>query len=247
MRNSDIWENNGTIRSDWNFDTVHSNSAMGTFRSMAKDLIPPGMEEEEDYIEDDISMIDEEGHGSIGTSAATKGSGPITDPGAIGSNMQAAHSTMMIRPTLEETEEHDLPSLLASEELLSSAEDSTGPATPSRSSDGSPPLGAPPAYTGSMRSGRRSSYAARNDMRGTLMREADLGTGVDTIRPVKKVDTVGSLRLSADFVGSARSTSAPTSPTKTSHKRDPTELARAGTSMVEEVVLPILQNVCAFI
>jgi serine/threonine-protein kinase 24/25/MST4 len=152
-------------------------------------------------------------------------------------------------------DERDVPSLLASGEISSSAEDSIGPATPPQLSDGSSPLGAPPAYTGSMRSGRRSSYAARNDMRGTVMREADLGTGVDTIRPVKKVDTVGSLRLSADFVGSARregSTSVPTSPTsptspisptKTSYKRGPTELAKAGTSIVDEVVLPILQNV----
>jgi serine/threonine-protein kinase 24/25/MST4 len=242
VRNSEMWENNGTIRSDWNFDTVHTNSAMGTFRSIAKDLLPPGMEEDEDYVEDDASVVDEGKHASIDTA---KGSGPITSADAIGSNMQAAHSTIIIRPAPEEPDERDLPSLLASDEMGSSAEDGTGPATSSRLS-GSPPLGAPPAYTGSMRSGRRSSYAERNDMRGTLMREADLGTGIDTIRPVKKVDTVGSLRLSADFVGSARkdgSTSVPTSPTKNSNKRGPTELAKAGTSMVEEVVLPILQNV----
>lgn len=245
MRNSEMWENNGTIRSEWNFDTVHTSSAMGTFRSIAKDLIPPGMEEDEDYVEDDASVVGEGTHASIDTGVATKGSGPITSSGAIRSNMQAAHSTMIIRPALEEPDERDLPSLLASDEMSSSAEDSTGPATPSQLS-GSPLLGAPPAYTGSMRSGRRSSHAERNDMRGTLMREADLGTGIDTIRPVKKVDTVGSLRLSADFVGSARrdgSTSVPTSPTKTSNKHGPTKLAKAGTSMVEEVVLPILQHV----
>ncbi|KIM90798.1 hypothetical protein PILCRDRAFT_811280 [Piloderma croceum F 1598] len=246
VRNNEMWENNGTIRSDWNFDTVHTNSAMGTFRSIAKDLIPPSTEEDEDYVEDDASVVDEGRHASIDTGAASKGSGPIASPGAIGSNMQAAHSTMIIRPAPEEPDERDLPSLLASDETGSSAEDSTRPVTPSRLLS-SPPLGAPPAYTGSMRSGRRSSYAERNDMRGTLMREADLGTGIDTIRPVKKVDTVGSLRLSADFVGSARrdgstSRSVPTSPTKTPNKRSPTELAKAGTSMVEEVVLPILQN-----
>ena len=253
IRNSEMWENNGTIRSDWNFDTINTNSAMGTFRTVAKDLLPPGMEVDEDY-GDDGSIFDE-GDRSIETSAATKGSYPIPAQSAIGMNMQAAHSTMIIKPALDEMYERDVTSLLASEEISSSVEDSTEPATPPQSSGGSPPLGAPPAYTGSMRSGRRSSYAARNDMRGTLMREADLGTGVDTIRPVKKVDTVGSLRLSADFVGSARregstsvptSPTSPTSPTKT-HKRGPTELAKAGMSMVDEVVLPILQNVGVFL
>jgi serine/threonine-protein kinase 24/25/MST4 len=252
VRNSETWENNGTIRSDWNFDTINTNPAMGTFRSMAKDLLSPGMEvDDEDYVEDDGSVFDEEGHASVETSAATKGSDPIPTRAAIGLNLQAAHSTMVIKPVPVEMDEHDVPSLLPSAEISSSAEDSTGPATPPQSSGGSSPLGAPPAYTGSMRSGRRSSYAERNDMRGTLMREADLGTGVDTIRPVKKVDTAGSLRLSADFVGSGRkegstsvptSPTSPTSPTKTSRKRSPTELAKAGTSMIDEVVLPILQN-----
>lgn len=75
------------------------------------------------------------------------------------------------------------------------------------------------------------------------MREADLGTGVDTIRPVKKVDTAGSLRISAEHVGSLRkgSTSSPSSPT--SHKRVASELGRAGVSIVDEVVLPVLQQV----
>jgi len=246
VHNSELWENNGTIRSDWNFDTI---TTMGTFRSMAKDLLHPGMEVDEEYEEDNRSVSDEEGHPSVETSAATKGSDPIPTPAGIGLNMQAAHSTMIIKPVPDEMDERDVPSLLASEEMSSSAEGSAEPTTPPQLPGGSPILGAPPAYTGSVRSGRRSSYAARTDMRGTLMREADLGTGVDTIRPVKKVDAAGSLRLSADFVGSARrerSTSAPTSPTspaRMSHKRGPTELAKAGMSMIDEVVLPILHDV----
>lgn len=78
------------------------------------------------------------------------------------------------------------------------------------------------------------------------MREADLGTGVDTIRPVKKVDTVGSLRMSAGYVGSIRregSGSTPTSPTTTTHRRAASEASKAGKALIDEVVLPILQNV----
>lgn len=110
--------------------------------------------------------------------------------------------------------------------------------------------GAPPAYSGSVRTSRRSSYAVRTALNGsgTVIREADLGTGVDTIRPVKKVDPVGSLRLSAEFVGSMRkegSGSTPTSPT--AHKRAASELGKTGKSLVDDVVLPILQKVSQFI
>jgi serine/threonine-protein kinase 24/25/MST4 len=225
------------MRSDWNFDTVKSVSAMGTFRSMAKDLaMPPGMELDED---EEYSDDEEEGHASIDTGGATKGSDPIH----IGMHSQAAHSTVIIRPPPSPQSEKDIPTLLA--DSASGETSSDSPHTPPQEGFA---LGAPPAYSGSVRTNRRASYAARNAVTGlgTVMREADLGTGVDTIRPVKKVDTVGSLRMSAGFVGSTRressSGSTPTSPT-TSHRRAVSEAAKAGRSLIDEVVLPILQNV----
>ncbi|KAJ7068274.1 STE/STE20/YSK protein kinase [Mycena amicta] len=226
------WETNGTIRSDWNFDTIRSSaSAMGTFRSMAKDLVmPPGMElDEEDEDEDD------EGHASIDTGGATKGSDPIPIGSGIGMLSQAAHSTVLIRsPT------SPVPTL--SEDNSSADTHSDVPQTPPQDNFG---LGAPPAYTGSVRSSRRSSYAARSSVNGpgTVMKEADLGTGVDTIRPVKKVDTIGSLRLSSEYVGSMRregSGSMPTSPT--THRRTTSDALKAGRSLIDDVVLPILQS-----
>ncbi|KAJ7904515.1 STE/STE20/YSK protein kinase [Mycena olivaceomarginata] len=233
------WETNGTVRSDWNFDTIKSVSAMGTFRSMAKDLaMPPGMElDEEDEYSDPEEM-----NGSIDTGGATKGSDPIH----IGMNSQAAHSTVIIRPSRSPSEsEKDIPTLLADSASADSSSDS--PHTPPLESA----LGAPPAYTGSVRTSRRASYAARSAVNGsgTVMREVDLGTGVDTIRPVKKVDTAGSLKLSAGYVGSMRregSTgsmpTSPTSPTSSTHRRAASEAAKAGKTLVDEVVLPILQN-----
>ena len=215
------WDN-ATMRSDWNFDTVKSTTAMGTFRSMVKDLeIPPGM------IEDDEHSDDGDFHGSMSTGGATKGSDPLVS-GGLGMNSQAAHSTVLMRTAdrLDENEEQD--------DL----------ATPSDR------LGAPPAYSGSVRSGRRASYTARTSPRGagTVLNEADLGTGVDTIRPVKKVDPVGSLRLSSEFVGSIRregSGSAPSSPV-VAHSKALSEPGRAGRAVIDEVVLPILQSVSAF-
>jgi len=136
----------------------------------------------------------------------------------------------------------DAPRLLADGVPSEIADCAEEPSTP-------PSHEPPPAYTGSVRSSRRSSYATRNvtDGRGTVLREADLGSGVDTIRPVKKVDTVGSLRLSQEFVGSQRegvSGSSPPSPVtpKSPHTRTLSDSMRAGRSIVDDVILPICER-----
>lgn len=221
------------MRSDWNFDTVRTVSAMGTISSMVQDLqMPtatiPDIDEESDF---------EEIRPSIDTGAATKGSGS-----GIGRNAEAAHSTVVIKPL-------EKPAQLGNDIL----EGDETPSGMSRSRFGFFPIhvcsgiGAPPAYTGSLRSTRRSSYAARTsiDGTGTVLNAADIGDGVGTIRPVKKVDPVGSLRLSAEFVGSLRKdTSAPSSPTtSTIHKRSTSEFSKAGTVMVDQIILPIIQKV----
>lgn len=239
------WESNATIRSDWNFDTIISSSVMGTFSSAARDLLPD-MDDEE-AVEDPLVYDEEEQ--SVDTEGAIKGSEQLVSSG-IGMSHQATHSTVMIKSP---PEEQDIPTLLA--ETGTSPSDSgtsSGPVTPPE--DGLP-QDAPPAYTGSVRSVKRSSYAARHRTTGagTVMREADLGSGVDTIRPVKKVDTIGSLRLSAEYVGTTRSKDDPpqspssTSPTKerSSFKRRASQSERAGRVMVDDVVIPVLQNVSA--
>jgi serine/threonine-protein kinase 24/25/MST4 len=216
VRSNATWDANDTMRSDWNFDTVKSMAAMGTFRATINDLNPPnGM-----IFEDDEEFYETDGHDqdSFDTDAATKGSDAIPTP-SLGMNADASHSTMVIKNPL---------SLRGQEAVL---ED--------------PPAGAPPAYSGSVRSTRRASYAARTSTEGsgTVLTQADLGSGTDTIRPVKKVDPAGSLRLSSEFVGSIRKensnggSSPRTSPT---HKRATSEMAKAGRSMVDEVILPIL-------
>lgn len=213
VRSNATWDANNTMRSDWNFDTIKTISALGTFRGTINDLsLPPGM-----VAEDDESFEDVDGQESIDTGAATKGSDPILVNG-LGMNPDASHSTIIVKPP------HSPGGIaLQSEET---------------------PGGAPPAYSGSVRSSRRASYAARTsvDGAGTVLREADLGTGVDTIRPVKKVDGAGSLRLSSEFVGSIRKDGSISSRSSTVHKRAASETARAGRSLVEDVVLPILSQ-----
>ncbi|KAG6897441.1 hypothetical protein C0992_001440 [Termitomyces sp. T32_za158] len=223
IKQTQVWD---TIRSDWNFDTIESSSAMGTFRTMTKDLdMPLGM------VPDEGLEASEEAHGSIDSGAVTKGS----DPKAVGieTNSEAAHSPVIIKPI-------PTPSF---EKGMSVSHDEA-PDDPD-CVETKAPLGAPPAYTGSVHSNRRTSYSTKVSVggAGTVLREADVGTGVDTIRPVRKIDPAGSLRLSAEFVGNMRKDGNPTSQTSpTKHSRTPSQVRKAGSALVDEVVLPILQN-----
>jgi len=71
---------------------------------------------------------------------------------------------------------------------------------------------------------------------------------MDTVRPVKRVDAAGSLRLSNEFVGSLRARdgnpllASPTEAKPPPHQRAASEQARAGRSIVDEVVIPTLQR-----
>ena len=213
---------------------------MGSFRSMARDLVRPGVIPDED--EDTVSIFGTAEDGdSLNTDVATKGS---EIPDGTGSEIQAQHTTVVVRSQLVSPP----PGLVVSTEEVAPPDTHSPELT---DSNVNPDLGAPPAY---VRTPRRSSYAARMAPNGTIVREADIGTGVDTIRPVKKIDTTGSLRLSSEFVGSLRTRegssagSAPTSPTspvknKSAHKRAASDAARAARSLVDDVVLPALQKV----
>ncbi|KAF9651151.1 Pkinase-domain-containing protein [Thelephora ganbajun] len=225
------WDTGRSNQSEWMFDTVRSAAAMGTYRSMERDLVAHHGFDPSDH--DDDSMYGVPPMGSFNTGGATRGSDPIN----LGMRLpDAAHSTVVIKTP---PDEKDVPGLLADGVSSENADSAEGPSTP-------PSQEPPPAYTGSVRSTRRSSYATRSmrDGRGTVLREADLGSGVDTIRPVKKVDTVGSLRLSHEFVGSQRdgsSGSSPSSPItpKSPHKRSLSDTTRAGQSIVDDIILPI--------
>jgi serine/threonine-protein kinase 24/25/MST4 len=222
---------------------------MGSFRNMAKDLVAPDMIPDED--EEATSLFGTaEDRESLETGAATRGSDTPPTPGGTDSEIQAEHNTVVVRSQLISPHELAVPL----EEVNPS--DATNPPG-STDANANPDLGAPPAY---VRTPRRSSYAARTAPNGIVVREADLGTGVDTIRPVKKIDTTGSLRLSSEYVGSMRvregrdgssNGSVPTSPTSpvkdkdrsSVHTRAVSDAAKAGRSLVDEVVLPTLQRV----
>ncbi|KAM6495884.1 Ste20-like serine/threonine kinase [Amanita muscaria] len=216
IRNTMTWDAVGTMRSDWSFDTVRSTSAMGTFRSMIKDIsLPPTIHDHDgDEESDGVTNTN-----SIDTGLATSGS-QFSALGGLGMNELAAHSTVIVKPEVE----RGMAEMVLDEDV---------------------PSGSPPAYSGSFKAHRRASYAERSNIagNGTVLNEADLGTGVDTIRPVKKVDPVGSMKLSAEYVGNLRREGSTTSsPTASVLSRSTSETARAGSAIVDEVVLPILQR-----
>lgn len=221
---------------------------MGSFRNMARDLVQPGLIPDED--EEAVSLFGTAEDGdSVNTEAATKGSDIPLNPGGIGSEISAQQATVVVRSQLASPDGH-----VPKEEATLSDTDPPNPPV----ANANPDLGAPPAYVRTPTTPRRSSYAARTAPNGTVVREADLGTGVDTIRPVKKIDATGSLRLSSEYVGSMRARdgregssagSAPTSPISpmkdksSTHRRTASEAAKAGRSLVDEVVLPTLDKV----
>ena len=77
------------MRSDWNFDTVKSMSALGTYSGTVNDLLPSAM-----VSEDNEPFDDGETNGSINSEVATNDSDPIID---IETNLDADHSTVIIK------------------------------------------------------------------------------------------------------------------------------------------------------
>ncbi|PFH52724.1 hypothetical protein AMATHDRAFT_139029 [Amanita thiersii Skay4041] len=235
VRNTMTWDAGGTMRSDWSFDTIRSTSAMGTLRAMARDIVmPPTIQDDEEDVSDSSEV-----HGTMDSDLATKGSEPLPQ-GRIGMNGAAAISTVIIKSDISLDANKGIPDLLQDGLTDDSSDHQCSLLKPVQIAG--PP---PPAYSGSVRSNRRASYAERSNIAGagTILSEADLGTGVDTIRPIKKVDPVGSLKLSAEFVGSIRKDSNPVSPTSSViSNRTSSEIAKAGNVMVDEIVLPILQK-----
>ncbi|KAG8974650.1 hypothetical protein FRB90_009730, partial [Tulasnella sp. 427] len=240
----------GTIGSEWDFATIKSSARDSRFVFDAEEVYYEGEEEEEGYGQDEVQSGEERDFDD--TTASVKGSDGLTgrdgkpNGNGLGNLKEAGHSTVLIKPKVPKAE--------AAPDLASSAPESTsteeGPSEPKT----------PPSPTLSKTS-RRSSYGARNDPNGTVLRVEDIGSGMHTVRPVKRVDAVGSLRRSEEYVGSLRSP--PQSPnglpstnengtTGSSgsgrgsngklQKKKKEDIANAGRLLVDQVVLPTLQK-----
>ena len=91
---------------------------------------------------------------------------------------------------------------------------------------------------------RRNSYAARHDINGTVVRPADVGTGHDTIRPVKRFDSIGSNRQSSELVAQRKRSGDGLAAFGHEGEKRPTtdESGVMGRLLVDEVLVPTLDK-----
>ena len=107
---------------------------------------------------------------------------------------------------------------------------------------------------------RRSSWNERQNINGTILREGDVASGVDTIRPVKRLDAGGSARISAEFIGNLKNMpsngqlgeAGGSGPRPNGHRRASSRSStgsagvaddvRAGRALVADVVLPVMDR-----
>lgn len=109
---------------------------------------------------------------------------------------------------------------------------------------------------------RRSSWNERNDINGTVLKEADVANGLETLRPVRRLDAGGSAKISQQYIGSLRSGSAPSGLDKAGNVADGSPQrqlrhsrsalassssaakahATAGENLVRDVILPVMER-----
>ncbi|UZJ57469.1 hypothetical protein CBS101457_006789 [Exobasidium rhododendri] len=115
---------------------------------------------------------------------------------------------------------------------------------------------------------KRSSWNERNDINGTILKVGDVKTGMDTIRPVKRLNAGGSARFSKDFIGTNGRASSSSDglgvdadgkggihsateegeegeeeeAEEKAERQDSDRSGRAGRALVRDVVLPVLER-----
>lgn len=225
---------NGTVHSEWQFDTMRSRMAgsrlldqsassinvwersgrgppeegeeRAGYQTVKKDQRPVGdlmkaMESNQSSAvrdqDDDAASISSDSDAfsrasAASTPATSAASGPATPSAEAPKQTRSDHlepsvHVSALKNTLRDNSSRNLaPPPSASSALAS------GPNTPST----------PTAKSAGSTRPRRSSWNERNDINGTVLREKDVASGMETLRPVKRLDKNGSARISADFIGS---------------------------------------------
>lgn len=187
----------------------------------------------------------------------------------IGRNAAAASSTSHLAPpSASGLAESSVDLTTAAAALASARPGSTatqhircardGKASPSHSRNGSAASSSQSTETRT----RRSSWNERNDINGTILKEADVASGTETLRPVRRLDAGASAQVSQQYLGNLRSGSAPTNLDKSGKPRDVSPQrhlrhsrsalasssttarahATAGENLVRDVILPVMDR-----
>ncbi|SJX65598.1 Ste20-like kinase Don3 [Sporisorium reilianum f. sp. reilianum] len=190
--------------------------------------------------------------------------------GGLGRNAAAASSTScLVPPSASGLAESSVDVATAAATMASAQDGSTatlhircardGKASPSHSRNTSAASTSRPTEART----RRSSWNERNDINGTVLKEADVANGLETLRPVRRLDVGGSARISQQYIGSSRSDSAPSgldkagqadasSPQRKQLRHSRSALASssstarahatAGENLVRDVILPVMDR-----
>lgn len=296
-------EANGTMMSEWQFDTMRSRMSGVHLEEEEEDDEEGGGESEESEL--DVWKVDgrgppAEGEKRIGYGTVRKDTRPAQDlMGAMESRhlTESAKSSNSSQVSLNTTTTTTSSSSGGEAESTSASSTASSPATP-RGKGGvvnggsvhinalrntlgekrdtlAPPRSVSPQKEGKRsspimspgktdRNGkpRRSSWTERNDINGTILKAGDVASGMDTIRPVKRLDKGGSARSSKDYIGSTRSNNGLGLDLNTGDARYPRRSSRgiagndvcegeedveecsgqAGRALVRDVVLPVFER-----
>ena len=274
LRGGDISESidaNGTVRSEWQFDTTRSRTSIDDFQ-----------EAEEDEEADSIDIYKTNGRGPPADGEQRVGYGTVRKEARPAQDLMAAMESRQMGPgSAQSSSGSSQMSLSASSGAESDSTPATstasGPTTPrGKQMNGSvhvhalrsslngnsllPPMSKSPEKVGRSPSPtklaaktRKSSFNQRHDINGTVLKAADVATGMDTIRPVKRIDSGGSARISQEYIGSTRSNDGlgvdlSAIDARYPIKMDSTEKdeedgsGQAGRALVHDVVLPVLER-----
>ncbi|KAK0563798.1 hypothetical protein OC844_002029 [Tilletia horrida] len=191
--------NGGTMMSEWQFETVRSRMSALDFETRDID------DEAEDHAQTSApapatgakaSALADRHHPNHSSSTLTGGSSAGTErqrPQVNTATLPKSNGQHLSPPA---SSSPGAPSPSSS----SSSSSSASRRSPSSSSTSGATAAANGGRPGGGSTGRRSSWNERNDINGTVLREADVASGYDTIRPVKRLDAGGSARFSAEFL-----------------------------------------------
>lgn len=192
----------------------------------------------------ELAALAEETDGSAASSAATDGI-LASDSASVATS--ATSAPLSAASSLESLVDDSAPKYPAQDAPISNAVETPRKARSRQTTAGSDTLKPP-----SPNVVKRTSYAARRDINGTILREADVGTGAHTIRPVKRFDTYNSNRASAEFVRRKSSESSFASKRLSAGSRPPSISspyspplsgdAGMGQTVVNEVIVPVLEG-----
>ncbi|KAL7336520.1 kinase-like domain-containing protein [Rhodotorula toruloides] len=105
------------------------------------------------------------------------------------------------------------------------------------------PPSVPPSRSASP--SKKNSYRARHDINGTVLAAGDVGSGLNTVRPIKRLDSATSHRNSTEFIRTVSQRQRQHAPSLPSPASSSKESLKLGRTVVRDVISPVIDSMCA--